>query len=207
MKACIASGRAIVSGVGKLLEPLTKRIQAVASSLFRAVDWFRAKPVMVGYTNPNDPNKPRLFVTSESSEPYLLALLQKRLNQPVIEILPNGGDRTDYNFEKDLLLLVIRKSKGCNPIRGFAPMDGPLNPYKDFICGFKKSVALVMVSSEDGRGQTEENVGEQAIIQLPELPANRIGVYREAHNLDLIGFWSRDTVCVNKIQSLFQNLV
>lgn len=92
----------------------------------------------------------------------------------------------EYDRDKDILLLVIRKTAGNHPVRGFAEYDGPLNAYKKHICCFKRRAALVIINPDEKH--KERDVQQQAKIQLPEmiLTAEKEKPLKEVSNMNAV---------------------
>lgn len=141
-------------------------MQAFYSICSSIGSYVRPDPLKVGYTDEKG-YKPRIIITGEKTSHYVLDALTNCTDQQPTWI--GLGSLTQlsskYDLEKDLLLLIIHKNSGNCPIRGFAPVDGPLESYKDAIFNFKKCAAVIILDSNETLPIAE--IQRQANKQLP----------------------------------------
>ena len=148
--------------------------------------WFPT--LKIGYAD-EQAYKPQIIITGEKTNSVVQRALEKYTTQKIVWISLNKleVESKNYDLNKDILLLLIHKCPGNNPVRGFQSFDGPLHCYKDPIFRFKKRGAVVIPHSlENGN---KEEIQKQANRQLTEDIKNQVivtsGLWRSLFDIAL----------------------
>lgn len=148
-------------------------MQALFSVFSDVGKYLRPEPLKIGYSFDKE-YIPKIVITGEKTDHYVVEALNNYTNQnPRWVSLTNlDVESKRYDLNKDLLILIIHKSPGNCPIRGFSTFDGPLSAYQAPIFKFKKRVAVIILHSSENRSIAD--VQCQADKQLPENLKNRV---------------------------------